>query len=64
VETCFPVTHPPLYDRVRHELDLYLADNNQAWLLGTDGAYERALPGADEPRLAAQKRLMEGPLQS
>ncbi|MES1940927.1 polyphosphate kinase [Salinisphaera sp. T5B8] len=61
VETCFPVTSPALYDRVQRELALYLADNSQAWLLGEDGRYTRAEPVGDEPPLAAQKRLMEGP---
>ncbi|MBS61422.1 polyphosphate kinase 1 [Salinisphaera sp.] len=61
VETCFPVTSPALYDRVQRELALYLADNSQAWLLGNDGRYTRAEPVGDEPPLAAQKRLMEGP---
>ncbi|MES1928897.1 polyphosphate kinase [Salinisphaera dokdonensis CL-ES53] len=61
VETCFPVTAAPLYDRVRRELALYLSDNSQAWLLGSDGRYERAQRADDEAELAAQKRLMEGP---
>lgn len=61
VETCFPVTAAPLYDRVRRELALYLADNSQAWALARDGRYERIQPEAGAPELAAQKRLMEGP---
>jgi len=61
VETCFPVTAAPLYDRVRRELALYLSDNSQAWLLGSDGRYERANRADGEEELAAQKRLMEGP---
>ncbi|GAB3677351.1 polyphosphate kinase 1 [Salinisphaera aquimarina] len=64
VETCFPVTRPALYDRVSRELDLYLADNSQAWLLGSDGSYQRARPAEGEAVLAAQKRLMEGPGQA
>ncbi len=61
VETCFPLTSRPLYDRVLCALELYLADNSQAWLLGADGAYRRAEPAADEAALAAQKRLLEMP---
>lgn len=47
VETCFPIDDPALKKRVRREsLDLYLSDNTQAWLLKSDGLYERATPGA------------------
>lgn len=61
VETCFPVAYGPLYDRVQRELALYLADNNNAWLLASDGHYEQAQPAGDEDTLTVQKRLMEGP---
>ena len=61
VEICFPVTSRPLYDRVEHELGLYLADNSGAWLLGEDGRYTQAAPAGDEPVVSVQKRLMEGP---
>ena len=61
VETCFPLEHGALYDRVERELSLYLADNSNAWLLGTDGTYTPAVPDAGEAELAVQRRLMEGP---
>ena len=61
VETCFPVVAQPLYARVERDLELYLADNSQAWVLGRDGHYVKAAPGAGEDRLSAQKRLMEEP---
>jgi polyphosphate kinase len=60
VETCFPVTDPVLADRVLRELELYLTDNTQAWLLDADGHYRRAARGEDEGQLSAQRRLMEG----
>ncbi|ROO29842.1 polyphosphate kinase 1 [Salinisphaera orenii] len=61
VETCFPVTAAPLYDRVMRELALYLADDSQAWMLASDGRYHAVEPAGDAPGLSVQKRLMEGP---
>ena len=58
VETCFPIESKKLRDRVIHDLELYLQDNTQAWLLQQDGSYQRALPGEDEP-LSAQQSLLE-----
>jgi len=56
VEVCFPISDKRLRQRVMEELDLYLADNRQAWELQTSGVYQRASE-AGEP-LAAQEILM------
>lgn len=58
VETCFPLIDPALRDRVINELEIYLADNQQAWILGVDGRYE--LGRADAPAISAQQTLAGG----
>ncbi|MGB0134449.1 polyphosphate kinase 1 [Dokdonella sp.] len=59
VETCFPILDPSLAARVFDEsLRNYLADNTQAWQLGSDGSYTRVLPGDDKLH-SAQLSLLE-----
>ena len=48
-------------DRLRslfEDLELYLADNCQAWVLQSDGTYLRQQPGSREP-ITAQTRLLQ-----
>jgi polyphosphate kinase len=60
IESCFPILDPRLAERVVAEaLQPYLEDNTQAWMLGSDGKYQRAKPGSAKPR-AAQVMLLEG----
>lgn len=42
VETCFPIESKKLHDRILHDLNCYLKDNSQAWLLQSDGSYKQA----------------------
>jgi polyphosphate kinase len=59
VETCFPILEPALAGRVKDEaLDNYLADNTSAWLLQSDGRYERAAPRDGEMPHSAQASLL------
>jgi polyphosphate kinase len=59
VETCVPVLDPRLKQRVIDEgLAPFLADNTQAWLLQTDGSYERAVPRDGDPVFSAQADLL------
>ena len=58
VETAFPVLDKKLAQRIVDELELYLADNTQAWEMAADGSYTRAPAG--EPAICAQQALMEG----
>ena len=58
VEVGFPVLRDSQRDRIVRDLQLYLADNTQAWLLQPDGSYVRVEPGA-EPPVCAQKQLLE-----
>ena len=58
VEAAFPIEDQALAKRVKLEtLDLYLADNCQAWELQADGSYRRLKPGRQKPR-AAQSLLL------
>ncbi|MCG6934631.1 MAG: polyphosphate kinase 1 [Proteobacteria bacterium] len=57
VETCFPILDTKLRDRIIKDLDMYLADNTQAWILQHDGSYVRLQPG-DAPPLSAQQALL------
>lgn len=59
VETCFPIEVKKLRDRVIRDLEFYLRDNTQAWLLQQDGSYQRAQPGEEEPFMAQQELLKE-----
>jgi len=59
VEVGFPVVDPGLRTRVvREALELYLDDDQQAWILESDGTYRREVPGKGKPR-SAQAALME-----
>ncbi|WEN14348.1 polyphosphate kinase 1 [Rhodanobacter sp. AS-Z3] len=59
IEVAFPILDPELAARVFEEtLANSLADNTQAWLLGSDGRYVRATPGEHPPR-SAQLELLE-----
>ena len=57
-ETCFPVTQKSLKKQLRRDLDLYLADNCQAWILHGDGSYERLQPGDADP-VSAQDQFLD-----
>ncbi len=58
VETCFPVENRRLQERLIRELDFYLTDNTQAWLLNAEGQYERAQPTDGEPPFSVQQALL------
>ena len=59
IEVAFPIRDPALAQRVYDEtLANYLADNTQAWLLASDGSYQRASAG-DQPPYSAQQALLE-----
>ncbi|MEX2124035.1 MAG: polyphosphate kinase 1 [Woeseia sp.] len=58
-ETCFPIRQRPLKDRLKADLELFLADNCQAWCLNGDGTYEKLRPGHAKPVSAQQTLLAE-----
>jgi polyphosphate kinase len=42
IEVCFPIQSGEHADRIVADMELYLADNTQAWQLQADGSYVRA----------------------
>lgn len=58
IEACFEIRQKHLKKQLREHLDLFLADNTQAWLLHGDGSYERLVPGGDEP-VSAQETFLQ-----
>jgi polyphosphate kinase len=60
VETMVPIDAPESHARLRSVLEICLADNRQAWVLGSDGQYRRRSPNG-EPEFATQQRLIRDP---
>ena len=58
VEASFPIESKKLKKRVINDLELYLADNTQAWLLSDDGRYQRVKRLEDEDPISAQMTLL------
>ncbi|MGR9043986.1 MAG: polyphosphate kinase 1 [Gammaproteobacteria bacterium] len=58
VETCFPIEHKKLHNRIKNDLELYLKDNSQSWRLQPDGHYERLSPALGEEPVQAQTELL------
>jgi polyphosphate kinase len=59
VETCFPIEDKRLQQRVLHDLDIYLRDNSQSWLLQPDGSYKRLQRKDDEELIRAQTVILQ-----
>lgn len=61
VETCFPITTKKLAQRVVNDLETYLLDNCQSWLLQSDGAYISAAAHRpeDAEEISAQETLID-----
>ncbi len=57
-ESCFEVRQKRLKEQIRSDLELFLADNCQSWVLHGDGSYERLKPGKEEP-VSAQRMFLE-----
>ena len=57
-ETCFPVRQKSLKEQLKRDLELYLADNTNAWLLHGDGSYEHLTAGDREP-VSAQETFLQ-----
>ena len=57
LETCFPIVDPAIRTRILSECRLYLTDNSQAWMLGSDGTYQLLRPSSGD-RKNAQETLL------
>ena len=58
VEVAFPVERPKLRERILRDLETWLADNTNAWVLCPDGSYRRIVPGKAPP-FSSQATLLE-----
>ncbi|MDH3432703.1 MAG: polyphosphate kinase 1 [Gammaproteobacteria bacterium] len=58
-ESCFEIRQKRLTDQIRSDLELFLADNCQAWVLLGDGSYARLTPAEGEARISAQETFLE-----
>ncbi len=58
VEACFPIENKKAKKRIINDLELYLADNTQAWLLAENGRYQHVERGKDEEAISAQTTLL------
>jgi len=59
VETCFPIKHKKIRDRILEDMQLYLNDNTHAWILQEDGTYSHTQPKDGEELVDAQAILLE-----
>ena len=57
VEVAFPIRHKAQEERIQRDLDFCLSDNCQAWLLRSDGTYERVRRG-EAKAVNAQMELL------
>ena len=58
-ESCFEIRQKAMKEQIRSHLELFLADNCQAWVLHGDGSYERLSPAKGEERISAQETFLE-----
>ena len=58
-ESCFEVRQRRMKEQIRHDLELFLADNCQSWSLDADGSYRRIEAGESMPVSAQQHFLDE-----
>ena len=58
-ESCFSIRQKAIKDKLRRHLELFLADNCQAWILNPDGTYTREVPAKGKARVSAQETFLE-----
>jgi polyphosphate kinase len=58
IELMFPILDDAMKTRIMADLDVYLADNVQAWELRPDGQYVQPAPAPGDEPLAAQLTLL------
>ena len=58
-ESCFEIRQKAIREQIRSHLELFLADNCQAWVLNGDGNYEHLSPPQGEERISAQETFLE-----
>jgi polyphosphate kinase len=58
IEVCFPITRKKHATRIIRELEMYLADDVQSWMLQSDGQYLKATGGQTGTAEGVQTRLL------
>lgn len=59
VEIATPIDNKQLQERIINELEYYLLDNTQAWIMNSDGSYVQASPQNGRDSFIAQEKLLE-----
>jgi polyphosphate kinase len=59
VEACFPIESRKLKQRIIDDIKLYCNDNSQAWILSSDGRYNRVERSESDEIISAQTKLLE-----
>lgn len=59
IEHCVPIVDQKLKTAVTKDLELYLADNSDAWLMQANSTYIKTDAHCDDAKLSAQKELLE-----
>lgn len=59
VEIATPIENKSLQDRIISELEYYLLDNIQAWIMNADGTYVLARPQDGKEAFLSQEKLLE-----
>ncbi len=57
IEVAFPIRDPHYRERIVRDLEKYLADNTQAWVLHSDGEYHR-VQAEHAPHICAQQDFL------
>jgi len=57
-ESVFEIRQKAMKEQIRRDLDLFLADNCNAWVLSGDGSYARLSPGKND-RISAQETFLK-----
>ncbi len=57
-ESVFEIRQKAMKEQIQHDLELFLADNCDAWVLNGDGSYARLSPGKSD-RISAQETFLE-----
>jgi polyphosphate kinase len=58
VEACFPIENKVLQTRILNNLNIYLSDNSQAWILQSDGTYVQSKQEENAEVIEAQTKLL------
>ena len=58
-ESCFEIRQKRMKDQIRADLELFLADNLQAWTLNGDGSYVRLAPREGDKQVSAQQTFLQ-----